>query len=260
LIDAHKAVLKVLENSKAQILSSNNNLFFNVSQTNLEFVLSSSNNENLGDISVQILGANNNSAGLWLQLNKDSGLGGYQATVDRGDLLEGSYQAELLVSSSLETVADIVIAVKLQVGNPQLSANAGLQYVVISEVVERPNEDVVFVNVGGSAALIANQGIYTYKILGLKKGDYIVSTGSDLDLDFNICDAGESCGQYPTVDRPIIVTISEEQPNVDINMSVDYDNIGASSSAVDSSTSSSNAIYRLQAQPKKLKALQQDID
>jgi serine protease len=260
LIDAHKAVLKVFENSTPQILSSNNNLFFNVSQTTLEFVLTSSNNEDLGDISVSISGANNNSAGPWLQLNKDSGLGGYQATVDRSDLLEGSYQAELTVSSSLSNVDNIVISVQLQVGNPQLSANAGLQYVVISEVVEGPNEDVIFVNVGGSAALIANQGIYTYKILGLKKGDYIVSTGSDLDLDFNICDAGESCGQYPTVDRPIIVTISEEQPNVDINMSVDYDNIGASSSAVDSSTSSSNAIYRLQAQPKKLKALQQDID
>jgi serine protease len=260
LIDAHKAVLKVIDNSTAQILSSNNNLFFNVSQTTLEFVLTSSNNEDLGDISVEISGANNNSAGRWLQLNKDSGLGDYQATVDRSDLLEGSYQAELLVTSSLETVDDLVIAVQLQVGNPKLSANAGVQYVVISEAVEEPNEDVVFVYVDGSAALIAKKGLYTYEVLGLKKGNYIVSTGSDLDLDFIICDAGESCGQYPTVDRPIIVTISEEQPDLDINMSVNYVNTGISSSAVDSSTPSSNVIYRLQEQPQTLKALQQNID
>jgi serine protease len=260
LIDAHKAVLKVIDNSTAQILSSNNNLFFNVSQTTLEFVLTSSNNEDLGDISVEISGANNNSAGLWLQLNKDSGLGDYQAMVDRSDLSEGSYQAELLVSSTLEAVADLVIAVQLQVGNPKLSANAGVQYVVISEAVEEPNEDVVFVYVDGSAALIANKGLYTYEVLGLKKGNYIVSTGSDLDLDFIICDAGESCGQYPTVDRPIIVTISEEQPDLDINMSVNYVNTGISSSAVDSSTSSSSVIYRLQEQPQTLKALQQNID
>ncbi|MGK0249958.1 MAG: serine protease [Oleispira sp.] len=260
LIDAHKAVLKVIENSTAQILSSNNNLFFNVSQTTLEFVLTSSNNENLGDISVAISGANNNSAGLWLQLNKDSGLGDYQATVDRGDLLEGSYQAELLVSSSLETVADIVISVQLQVGNPELSANAGVQYVVIIDDDAESNEEGVFVSVGGSAALIADQGLYTYEVLGLKKGNYTVSTGSDLDLDFIICDAGESCGQYPTVDRPIIVTISEEQPDLDINMSVKYVNTGISSSAAESSISSPSVIYRLQEQSQTLKALQQVID
>jgi serine protease len=260
LIDAHKAVLKVIENSTPQILSSNNNLFFNVSQTTLEFVLTSSNNEDLGNISVEISGANNNSAGRWLQLNKDSGLGDYQATVERSDLLEGSYQAELLVTSSLETVDDIVIAVQLQVGNPELSANAGVQYVVIIDDDAEPNEDGIFVSAGGSAALVANQGLYTYEVLGLKKGNYIVSTGSDLDLDFIICDAGESCGQYPTVDRPIIVTISEEQPDLDINMSVNYVNTGISSSAVDSSTSSSDVIYRLQEQPQTLKALQQDID
>jgi serine protease len=260
LIDAHKAVLKVIENATAQILSSNNNLFFNVSQTTLEFVLTSSNNKDLGDIRVEISGANNNSTGLWLQLNKDSGLGDYQATVDRGDLLEGSYQAELLVSSSLDNVADIVISVQLQVGNPELSANAGVQYVVIINDDAEPNEDGTFVSAGGSAALIADQGLYTYEILGLKKGNYTVSTGSDLDLDFIICDAGESCGQYPTVDRPIIVTISEEQPDLDINMSVNYVNTGVSSSAVDPSTSSLNLIHRLQEQPDKLKALQQDID
>jgi serine protease len=260
LIDAHKAVLKVLENSTPQILSSNNNLFFNVSQTSLKFVLTSSNNENLGDISVQIVGANNNSAGLWLTLSKDSGLGEYQATVERGDLLEGSYQAELLVSSSLETVDDIVISVQLQVGNPELSANAGVQYVVIIDDDAEPNEEGVFVSAGGSAALIANQGLYNYQVLGLKKGNYTVSTGSDLDLDFIICDAGESCGQYPTVDRPIIVTISEEQPDLDINMSVNYVNTGVSRTAVDSSTSSSRVIYRLQEQPQTLKALQKDID
>jgi serine protease len=260
LIDAHKAVLKVIENSTAQILSSNNNLFFNVSQTALEFVLTSSNNENLGDISVEISGANNNSTGLWLQLNKNSGLGDYQATVDRSNLSEGSYQAELLVKSTLDNVADLVIAVQLQVGNPELSANAGVQYVVVIKDDAEANEDDIFVSAAGSAALIANQGLYTYNVLGLKKGDYTVSTGSDLDLDFIICDAGESCGQYPTVDRPIIVTISEEQPNLDINMSVNYVNTGINSSAVEPSTSSLNLIYRLQEQPQKLKALQQAID
>jgi serine protease len=258
LIDAHKAVLKVIENSTPQILSSNNNLFFNVSQTTFDFVLTSSNNENLGEISVEISGTNNNPAVPWLQLNKDSGLGDYQATVDRGDLLEGSYQAELTVSSSLETVDDIVISVQLQVGNPELSANAGVQYVVIVDDNAEPNEAGVFVSVGGSAALIADQGLYTYEVLGLKKGNYIVSTGSDLDFDLVICDSGESCGQYPTVDRLITVTISEEQPNLDINMSVKYVNSGTSSSAVDSS--SSNVIYRLQKQPQTLKTLQQAID
>ncbi|MBQ0729977.1 MAG: hypothetical protein KBT75_04725, partial [Oleispira antarctica] len=56
----------------------------------------------------------------------------------------------------------------------------------------------------------------------------LVSTGSDLDFDNVICDAGESCGQYPTLEQPKAITISEEQPYVEVNMSVNYLDISRS--------------------------------
>ncbi|MEH6450330.1 MAG: S8 family serine peptidase [Oleispira sp.] len=270
LIDAQKSVLLLLDaqqNLTPQILSSNNHLFFDVSQLTVDFLLSSAGVENdsaLGDISVQINGASNNNGGSWLLLTKLTdeltGLGTYQASVNRSGLLEGNYQAELVVSSTLNEVDDILLSVQLQVGNPLLSANAGVQYVVIIDDDAEPNADGVLASAGGSAALIAIDGKYSYQVVGLKKGNYTVSTGSDIDLDFVICDAGESCGQYPTLEQPKTITISEEQPHFDINMSVNYVGTGVGSLSVGSATVLPNVIYRLQEQPLNLKTLQKKID
>jgi len=270
LIDAQKAVLLLLEaqqNLTPQILSSNNNLFFNVSQLTVDFVLTSAGVENdadLGDIGVQINGADNGAGGGWLALTKLTdgltGLGSYRVSVDRTGLAEDSYSAELVVSSSLSEVADIVISIQMQVGNSSLSANAGVQYVVVIDEDAKPNAQGEFESAGGSTALIANDGQYTYQVSGLKKGNYTVSTGSDLDLDLVICDAGESCGQYPTLVQPKIITISEEQSHINIDMSVNYVSTGIESLAVGNSTLSPKLIYRLQEQPSNLKSLQQNAD
>jgi serine protease len=261
MIDAQKAVLQVKQNLGPQILSSKNHIYFNVSHISIDFILTAigvASDADLGDIGVQINGASNNNGGDWLQLNKSSGLGSYSATVDRSDLFEGSYQAELVISSSLSSVADIIITVQLQVGNPELFANAGVQYVVVIDEDAEPSEEGVLPSAGGSAALIANQGRYSYQVLGLKKGNYTVSTGSDIDLDFIICDAGESCGQYPTLDQPKTITISEQQPEVEINMSVNYVNTGIGSLMTggqgESQDSMPFSVYR-GAQPFVLKTL-----
>jgi serine protease len=260
LIDAHKAVLKVLQDSTPQILSSNNNLFFNVSQSRIEFTLTSSNNADLGDISVEIQGASNNAGGFWLQLNKNSGLGDYQANVERSGLPEGSYQAQLLVSSTSPEVDDLIISVQLQVGNPELSANAGVQYVLVIDPDAEPDQNGTILSQASSSALFASNGKYSYQITGLKKGTYTVSTGSDLDLDFFICDAGESCGQYPTIDQPTTVIISEEQPDLDINMSVSYVNTEVGITAVDSLISPPDVVNRLPVPSLSRKMLQKNTD
>ena len=260
LIDAHKAVLKVLQDSTPQILSSNNNLFFNVSQSRIVFSLTSSNGDDLGEINVEIQGASNNAGGFWLQLNKNSGLGDYQATVERSGLPEGSYQAQLLVSSTASEVDDLTISVQLQVGNPVLSANAGVQYVLVTDPDAEPNKSGVILSEASSRALFANNGKYSYQITGLKKGTYIVSTGSDLDLDFLICDAGESCGQYPTIDQPTTITISEEQPDLDINMSVNYVNTEVGITATDSLISPPDSVNRLLVPSLNRKMLQKNTD
>jgi serine protease len=256
LIDAQKAVLQVMQDLGPQVSSSKNHIYFNVSHASIDFVLTAigvDHDADLGEISVQIRGAENNDGGFWLQLNKQSGLGNYTAIVDRSGLLEGVYQAELVVSSSLSNIDDIVIVVQLQVGNPELSANAGVQYVVIIDENAQPNAEGVLPSVAGSSALIASQGRYSYQILGLKKGNYTVSTGSDLDLDSIICDAGESCGQYPTLGQSKTITISEDQPQVEVNMSVNYVNT-STTSLMSGARSMPISVYR-GAQPVVLKTL-----
>jgi serine protease len=260
LIDAHKAVLKVLQNSTPQILSSNNNLFFNVSKSRIAFSLTSSNGDDLGEINVEIQGASNNAGGFWLQLNKNSGLGDYQATVERSGLPEGSYQAQLLVSSTASEVDDLIISVQLQVGNPELSANAGVQYVLVIDPDAEPDQNGTILSQASSSALFANNGKYSYQITGLKKGTYTVSTGSDLDLDFLICDSGESCGQYPTIDQPTTVIISEEQPDLDINMSVNYVSTEVGITAVDSLISPPDVVNRLPVPSLSRKMLPKNTD
>ena len=245
LIDAQKAILLMQEAPEPQILSSNNRLFFNVSQSLLNFTLTAAgvdNNAALGEISVQIVGgetnvdesnANESSSNVrWLSLDKNSGLGGYQITVDRTGLSEGIYQAELVVSSSLVEVADITINVQLQVGNANVFSNAGVQYVFIIQEDAEPDADGNLYSAALSPPLVAFEGKYRYHIRGLKKGRYLVSTGSDLDLDDFICEPGESCGQYPTLEQPKVVIVSEEQSSATANMAVGYSNMSRANSSV----------------------------
>jgi len=229
LIDAHKAVLESLGNTGPKILTSASSLFFDVSQATRSFNLIGSgvaNEGELGVISVSI-----DSGASWLSLNENEGLGEYIATVTRGSLAEGAYEGLITVSSSIGGIADVEIAVVLQIGNAELSANAGVQYVLVLQEDAVANEDGVIESVTGSRALFAVDGEYKYQISGLSKGRYTVSTGSDMDFDNVICDAGESCGQYPTLSQSSTLIISEEQSSLDINMTVNYltSSIGAAS-------------------------------
>lgn len=243
LIDAQKAILLMQEAPEPQIISSNNRLFFNISQgirSTQSFTLTAAgvdNNAALGEISVKIVGGESNTSDAnsdarWISLDKNLGLGLYQVTVDRTDLLEGVYQAELIVSSTLVEVADITITVQLQIGNSTVLSNAGVQYVFIIDEDAEPDADGNLYSAALSPPLVAFEGKYRYQIRGLKKGRYLVSTGSDLDLDDFICDPGESCGQYPTLEQPKVVIISEDQPQATANMSVGYLNMSRANSSM----------------------------
>ena len=235
LINAEKAVLAVLGPLPDKIISSSNQLFFNISINSLSFDISATNSltqEQVGELTVTIKGAvingaDNGSSRSWLSVRSDTNQsqsnsvawGTNNLLVDRTGLLEGRYQADVIINST--AYGSLTIKVTLQVGNPDVSANAGVQYVLLV------TEDAVAVNgvfptEGGSAGLVANNGKYVYQINGIKKGRYFVSSGSDLDFDNLICDAGESCAQYPTLEKPVVVTISEEESVQQVNMTVNY--------------------------------------
>lgn len=240
LIDAQKSVLGLLESRGPQILSSASSLFFDVSQSTRSFTISGtgiSNDSELGTINYVIEGADVSGSGSWLSLDRNSGLGEFTATVNRGDIEEGAYEAKIIISSDIESISNVEIKVSLQVGNAELSANAGVQYVLVLDANAVENTEGVLPSIAGSSALLANNGQYIYQISGLPKGRYTLSTGSDLDLDDVVCDAGESCGQYPTLSQPSILTISEESIDLRVDMTVNYltTSIGRSALATDAS-------------------------
>lgn len=235
LINAHKAVLLAKGGATPQLLSSSNQLFFNVSQSSLSFTLTTNGvgSGGEGDLTVTVQDAP------WLSVQKETdagassensvGLGSNIVTVNRDGMNEGRYEGQLLIESTV--LPDLLIAVILQIGNSEVSANAGVQYVLLIDENAEAGADGATESAAGSSALLALDGQYSYEITGLKKGRYIVATGSDLDFDNIICDSGESCGQYPTLDSPKVITISEEQAQyTNVNMSVSYVDITSTGS------------------------------
>ena len=242
LINAEKAVLAVLGPLPDKIISSSNQLFFNISINRLSFDISATNGvtqEQVGDLTVTINGADNGSGGSWLTVRSEAeqslpnsvAWGTNNLIVDRTGLPEGRYQADVIINSS--SYGSLTVKVTLQVGNPNVSANAGVQYVLAVNVDTKPVKGALLPD-ALSSPLVVNNGEYLYQINGIKKGRYFVSSGSDLDFDNIICDPGESCGQYPTLEKPIEVVISEEEPLQQVNMTVNYLNSDIQSFNADS--------------------------
>jgi serine protease len=47
---------------------------------------------------------------------------------------------------------------------------------------------------------IGNNGSYTYTFPGVPFGMYHIRAGTDLDNDDILCELGDTCGAYPTMD------------------------------------------------------------
>jgi serine protease len=148
----------------------------------------------------------------WLALNpldvSSNGLGVYQVVVDRAGLSTGVYSADIIARSSVNTLA---VRVLMSVGGGQ-EADVGVVYILL---YEQASEEPV-----AQASAIAREGLYDYAFSNLPSGQYQLFAGSDADNDLLICDAGEACGSWLTVDQPISITLTSDQE--DVNFPVDY--------------------------------------
>lgn len=135
----------------------------------------------------------------WLTLTPPTGtaggLGNYSVTANRGALLDGTYTAKITFTSSANTVTVNVIMQKLS-ASP--GANAGRHYILLLD----GNFEVL-----NQMAANAVNGQYAYSFGGLRAGDYVVIAGSDANNDGFICDAGEACGAFPTLDQPTAIKV-----------------------------------------------------
>lgn len=168
-------------------------------------------------------------SGGWLTLIKVSvdanGIGSYAVTVDRGGLAVGTYTATISFTSN---GGDKAVPVIMQVpdANTSLTADAGYHYVLLVDPKTGKTVDTV-------AASVAN-GVYQFTFTGVPAGSYQIMAGTDMNNDGFICDTGEACGAYTTLDLPTTINVDADQSGRDFVTGFFYNLSTASVSAVSS--------------------------
>jgi serine protease len=91
-------------------------------------------------------------------------------------------------------------------------ADVGVIYILLYE--QEADEAIA------QASASSDGGSYTFAFNNVPPGQYQIFAGSDADNDLLICDAGEACGSWLTIDQPIVVNVNSDQENIDFP--VDY--------------------------------------
>ncbi|MCG8382536.1 MAG: S8 family serine peptidase [Gammaproteobacteria bacterium] len=135
-----------------------------------------------------------------------NGLGSYTLSANRAGLADGTYSADVTFSSAANTVT---VKVFMQVGTISTENSSGFIYVLLLD----ENGD----NVGQANVAVFN-GQYAYSIPDVSAGTYTLVAGSDIDNDQLICDRGESCGAYLTLDNVSQIVISGDRPGLNFGV------------------------------------------
>jgi serine protease len=212
IINAQRSVLAALEatgNAPAdnpRLAASASALNFGSSSTSLALVLR---NEGKGDLQLLSLSASQP----WLQIaavNVDAaGLGEYVVTVDRASLSPGVYTADITAQSSINSLAVRVLASE---GSVNAARDVGVIYILVYDPLL--DEPVAQFTTG------SNGSNYPFQFPDIPAGDYEIVAGTDADNDLFICDAGEACGAWLTVDQPIRIKLDNDVTN--LNFPVEY--------------------------------------
>jgi serine protease len=154
-----------------------------------------------------------NSSESWLQItaaNTDvNGLGTYLVGISRENLLAGLYGGEISAVSDINTVT---VTVLMSVVDEATGGNVGLVYVLL---VDSQTEQIL---AQSNAPFTAE--IYSYQFSNIQPGNYEITAGTDADNDKFICDPGEACGSYLTMDQPIVIELTSDL--VDVDFPVEY--------------------------------------
>ena len=161
---------------------------------------------NPGGGSLQVTNVTENSGG-WLSVTPTSvdtdGLGTYRAAVDRTGLSNGTYNATITFTSTANTVN---VSIVMNVGTT-VPSSVGFQYILLVD----PNTlDTIATTAAGPSA-----GTYPYGFVDVPSGNHYIVSGTDMDNDGFICDGGEACGGYPTLDLLQPVSIHTDLSSLD---------------------------------------------
>ena len=190
LVDAQAAVLAAgaaPPDPTAALTVTPSGLNFGVALVEAELELANASSDPLTITSIS------NDASGWLTVEPVSvdagGLGRYRVSVDRAVLtVAGTYAAGITIESSAGTTR---VPVVMRVGGP-MTSDAGYHFVALVDAQTLTPLDEI-----GVAAV---DGAYPFQFENVPAGDYLLVAGTDLDNDGFICDGGEACGSYPTLD------------------------------------------------------------
>jgi len=159
---------------------------------------------NLGTGTVQL--AEIISSAPWLSASPvavdGNGLGTYQLDIDRSGLADGSYNAAIRFVPTDTAVNSVSIAVVMQVSTLSLDADAGLVYVLLVDA----NGDAV----GVPDIVEVDGGSYAFVLQDVPPGEFRLFAGTDIDDDSILCDAGDACGAFRTLDSPETIVVDPE--------------------------------------------------
>lgn len=131
------------------------------------------------------------------------GLGRYRVRVARDELSPGIYEGTLRASSSAN---DLELRALVSVTDAQ-NSNLGQVYLLLVA----PDSDTAVVQTLGEP----DGNNYRFNFPRVPTGRYQIFAGTDFDNDLFICDAGEACGAYLTIDQPLTVTIDADRDDLD---------------------------------------------
>jgi serine protease len=167
-----------------------------------------------GDDAISVSSFNTDTA-TWATLTPVStdpeGLGTYELNVNTAGLSDGVYT--VLANFVADTTVTVSATINVIVNTVIVSPDAGRIYVLLIDPIT------------GDQVYFAEQdpvnGEYSYSITGVEPGDYYLLAGSDLDNNLLICEAGESCGSYPTMGDAAAVSVDSDMTNLDFDISFD---------------------------------------
>jgi serine protease len=228
LIDAYQAVLIAQQGGNTgtipAILTANpRNLNFGAILNSADVTVANNGNP---DASLTVTDVSTDGGWLLVQASSDvggDGLGTYTVTVNRGGLADGTYTGAVTFTSNKNQAR---VAVVMQVGTTALSTDSGYHYILL---LDADTHETV-----GQVGSAGDNGTYSFTFSGLSSGDrVVVYAGTDPNNDGYICDEGESCGAYLSLDQPVVTTVTSDMENFDFTTDINLNLSSAGPSAVD---------------------------
>jgi serine protease len=131
-----------------------------------------------------------------------AGLGRYRVLAERTTLDPGLYEATITARSDSNLVT---LRVLLTVAE-ETQAEIGILYLLVYD----PTTDQVV----AQTAVRNSAAGYRFSLPEVPIGEYLVFAGTDLDNDRLICDPGEACGAFLTIEQPVALEVNADRDDI----------------------------------------------